>query len=139
MPATTIPRQRSTCSASPTDPVTIAERGLAAAYSDWHSHHDGAHIPGRNLHFCSPVTVGLADARRLLNRYVPGYNRFEPKRLKTLPSACRVRVAREGSVCLYVETTEVLDAVQTTRDLRCNEFDLCQVLGSVRTYRLWWD
>ena len=121
------------------DACAVAESDLAAAYSDCHKHHRGSYIPERNLNFCCPVTVDLAEAQRLLHRYVPGYNEFDPKLLKGLPTACRVRLAREGSVCLYVETTAVLDKVQIRQDLQCDEFDLYQVFGEVRTYRLWWD
>ena len=85
------------------------------------------------------MTVSLAEAKKLLARYVPGYNAFRPKLLDALPRDCRVRLAREYSVCLYVELAEVLDAEKTQRELRCDEVHLCQVLDEVRTYRLWWD
>ena len=116
-----------------------AERDLAAAYSDCDKHHSNSYIHERNLNFCSPVTVSLAEARRLLARYVSSYNEFAPKLLLVLPKTCRVRLARESSVCLYVETKEVLNEAKIRHDTRCDEFDLYQVLGRVRTYRLWWD
>ena len=72
-------------------------------------------------------------------RYVSSYNEFLPKLLLALPPTCRVRLARESSVCIYVETDTVLDEKQTRHEIRCDEFELCQVLGGVHTYRLWWD
>lgn len=124
--------------AGSTDAYELAEHRLAGAYSDCHRHNPGGYIPQRNLDFCCPVTVSLPEAIRLLGRYVPGYNAFDPALLKVLPPKCRVRLAREGSVCLYVETRAPLDHTLRRR-LKCDEFDLYQQHGQTRLYRLWWD
>jgi hypothetical protein len=63
-------------------------------------------------------------------------NILVPRLLVALPTASRVRLARESSVCLYVETKAVRDEAKTRREMHCDEFDLYQVLGGVRTYRL---
>ena len=123
----------------PTVAYYISVKLLAAAYSDCHEHHANGYIPQRNLDFCCPVTIGLVEATRLLRRYVPGYNSFNPALLKLLPPRCRVRLAREGSVCLYVETRAPLDAKTLRQRMGCDAFDLYQQLGQTRVYRLWWN
>lgn len=139
MPTTILAPKPAVPTAAAPHACLIAEQALSAAYSDCHPHHSGSRVPERNLNFCCPVTVSLEEAWRLLRRYVPGYNAFKPRLLKALPQNCRVRFAREGSVCLYVETAEASYMVEAERDLHCDEFELCQVLGTVRTYRLWWE
>ena len=136
---TTAPTGPTTRKSTTVNSAAIAERALSAAYSDCHRHHTGSYVPERNLNFCCPITVSLSQARRLMARYVSSYNEFLPKLLLALPATCRVRLARESSVCIYVETDAVLDETKTRHETRCDEFNLCQVLGEVRTYRLWWD
>ncbi len=121
------------------NPYAVAKHRLLKAYSDCHTRHRSSLIPDRNLDFCCPVTVSRDEAQRLLRRYVPGYNAFQPKRLQALPSDCRVRLAREGSVCLYVETETLLQESAMRRALECDRCDLYQTWNGTRTYRLWWD
>ena len=139
MPTTTPPTARATRKSTTINSAAIAESALSAAYSDCHRHHANSYVPERNLNFCAPVTVSLSQARRLMARYVSSYNEFMPKLLLALPPTCRVRLARESSVCIYVETDAVLDETKTPLEMRCDEFELCQVWEGVRTYRLWWD
>jgi hypothetical protein len=65
-------------------------------------------------------------------------NDFNPKVLKFLPEDCRITIAREGSVCLYVTGME-LPRKRILRDklqmkLKADEMD-----RRGDEIRLWWD
>jgi hypothetical protein len=80
------------------DACAVAERGLPAAYSECHRCHAGSHIPERNLNYCCPVTLSLAQARRLLARYVSSYKHTRSEAAcgvaNRLPGTARPQVER---------------------------------------------
>ena len=85
----------------PAGPATAAgaadrvETAVAAAYTEG----------TRSLHFLAPRAVGRDCASRILAAHLPegGYNAFRADVLAAqLPDGCRLLIAREGSVCVYV-------------------------------------
>jgi len=119
----------------------IATLATAIAYSDccpayWKKR---GSIPQRNLNFCCAVALSRDEAIEITQRFVPSYNLFSPKVLLALPDDCRVRLAREGSVCVYFETASALDRTKIVKELRCDEFSLCQSVGALNVFRAWWD
>jgi hypothetical protein len=125
---------------APDQSFDIAARDTGIAYSDCHERwRNRGSCPQRNLNFCCSVTVSRDQAVEITQLYVRGYNLFSPKLLSVLPETCRIRLAREGSVCIYCETAETLERSEIVKKLRCDEFVLWQTFGGTNVYRLWWD
>lgn len=103
------------------------------AYSDCHDHKAGA----RDLMFRASEAVSLQDAVAIMEKYVPGYNDFKPELLWQLPKDVKVMIAREGSVCVYLNAPETLpDIRDCISSMKVDECDYDTELGQIR---LWWD
>ncbi len=88
----------------------------------------------RNLNFRSSKSVSVSDAVEIMSKAIEGgYNNFSPNLLDLLPSHANVWIAREGSVCIYVDCE--LSSKQVA-NLQCDEYDSTD---NPNVYRLWWD
>jgi len=100
------------------------------AYGDLHD------LPHRELGFAATYWVDRDTAHFIMRHCVPSYNDFRASIIKELPDNCLVRIAREGSVCLYV----LHDFKRFENNImKADECDT-QVdhdLGCIT--RLWWD
>lgn len=86
----------------------------------------------RNLDTKAQYAVSRQEAYDIVSEFITGYNAFTPKLILQLPEDSKITIAREGSVCLYVETEEPLtDLVENGF---CDELDY-----DGKEYRLWWD
>lgn len=86
----------------------------------------------RNLHFRASAPVKLKVAHKILKNVFPGaggYNNFSPDLLLKLHADTMVTIAREGSVCLYVDRKP-----PSVKTMDCDE---CDQQG--KEWRLWWD
>jgi hypothetical protein len=85
----------------------------------------------RNLRYRASQAVDKQTAKALLEKAVPGYNKFTPNKLDHLPDNCEVTIAREGSVCLYVKGN----------NLPINDLALIADECGFKNdeLRLWWD
>jgi len=96
----------------------------------------------RRLFFLSTVLLTPREARELLDKYHGECEDFDPACLVHLPRTCMVRIGREYSLVLYIETQGILpDFEALALKMKANEFSLHQSVGiGCRTiYRLWWD
>lgn len=83
----------------------------------------------RNLRFRASMPVYKDEAISILNECLTdGYNSFEADNLSSLPDDARITIAREGSVCIYVEG-------------RCKNIgaDEHSYNPSTNETRMWWD
>lgn len=105
------------------------------AYSDCHEFKAGK----RNLGFLASEAVSLEEAVQIMSKYVSGYNEFSPELLYQLPKDVQVVIAREGSVCMYLQLPSTLNESifnqQLISDMKIDEFSV-EEDGKVR---LWWD
>lgn len=108
------------------------------AYSDCNnsSYEEGLKI--RNLNFRASMPVSPEEAAEIMTEALggnkdAGYNDFEPALLLNIPKNSKVWIAREGSVCMYVEADEVI--TQWVHKMRADEADM----QDNREWRLWWD
>lgn len=95
----------------------------------------------RNLDFRATYEVSVPDAVSIMTQALGldnandmGYNAFSPSLLNFLPADCKVIIAREGSVCVYVETNEELTQ-KLANKMSADEFNKT----SHKLYRFWWD
>jgi hypothetical protein len=122
---------------------------VAEAYADcWDYHPEGAFDAPkwdavgkrRNLEFLASRWLSRDDAKWVLQQWVKGYNLFHPDLLDHLPAKAQVRIAREGSVALYVarpfgSKMRLPSAAKMAADEKHDDIDL---LGT-RCVRYWWD
>jgi hypothetical protein len=95
----------------------------------------------RNLNFRSSVTVSPHEAATIMEKALApggGYNDFTPQLLRLLPPQARVRLARESSVCVYVESKSN-GVAELHRKMKADEFDLWESHNGTYVYRIWWD
>ena len=103
------------------------------AYADCWCRDNNEGYKRRNLNFKASEVVSPEEAKYILKGSIPyGYNEFNYKLLDLFPANTIVRIAREGSVCLYVEKQ---DEMPTQEELKCNEAD--EVESGIMRY--WWD
>jgi hypothetical protein len=91
----------------------------------------------RNLNFISSEFVTRDEAFNILDKAIPkGYNDFRAGLLNYFHAKQKFKIAREGSVCLYVYTPKDLDySFPSMEELKVDEMDTTDD-GLVR---LWWD
>ncbi len=65
-----------------------------------------------------------------------GYNNFCPSLLNKLPDDSRIWIAREGSVCVYVETNSEVGELKWSKLLKADEVGWW---NNKRWLRIWWD
>ena len=113
---------------------SVVREEVLAAYSDCNKLSEDS----RDLAFKASQMVSPNEACDIMCEALDcshdeeGYNNFRPELLTFLPSNSEVFLAREGSVCVYVKTSN-LDA-KTQSALRADEID---VEGDF--WRIWWD
>jgi len=92
----------------------------------------------RNLNWKASHAIGTEEAVDIMKEVCPfGYNDFEAEVLGDLPDDCRVFLAREDSVCVYV-----LRGKNEFPGMMANEKDLIKedkAHGKKGEYRFWWD
>lgn len=129
---------------------SIVYKEVSNAYSD--CHYGGGK---RNLNFIASKSVSIDTAVDIFTRYVKCYNNFSPdllNYLKELDENGKVYIAREGSVCIYFETNEILEKTEQKifignkinknffSKMLVDEVDIKTISGgSKRFIRLWWD
>ncbi len=111
----------------------------------------------RNLGFRASESVTPEIARAIMDKVCPGYNEFESSLLSLLPDDCGVVLAREGSVCIYVQKGK--KPIPSRTKLKANEYNVLEETAyNVREYckgghpdrptpcggfkgelRIWWD
>lgn len=131
--------------------MTNVEEEVMAAYSDCNQDSYKYGSGERNLHFRASEQVSVEEAQRIMEKAIPGgYNAFKADLLDHLPTECKVQIAREYSVCIYVEFTEEVSRpslFDAGRDawaaMNAAEVDRVQEYSDVTTdgfiVRFWWD
>jgi len=93
----------------------------------------------RNLEFLATRYLPRDDAQAVMEQWVQGYNNFTPSLLSRLPADCEVRIAREGSPCIYVKIPWGSKVkLPTAKRMAADERDE-MTLQSSRVVRYWWD
>jgi len=117
---------------------------VSEAYADAWDYKDASQwgdvAKRRNLDFLASRWLSRDDAKWVLQQWVKGYNEFHPDLLDHLPASAEVRIAREGSVALYVarpfgSKMRLPSAAKMAADEKHEDIDL---LGT-RCVRYWWD
>jgi hypothetical protein len=85
----------------------------------------------RNLSFRASEAVDRDTAIDIFRYAIRGYNEFEPQLLTHLPKKAKITIAREYSVCIYVDGKV---SKKIASKLKCNE---CDYNG--KETRIWWD
>jgi hypothetical protein len=103
----------------------------------------------RDLSFSASHFLSVEEAVSILEEAlskdentIPSYNNFVPGLLMNLPKGTLVKVAREGSVCVYVKNTGFsLEEMQSiaSQFMEVDEVDISNVAPNSTVYRLWWD
>lgn len=113
----------------------------------------------RKLDFMAESVVTVPEAVEIMTEALgleseteQGYGNFSPTVLRELPECTMVTLAREGSVCIYVNIpfnpAFVFDNRYVQRYMKADEFGLYSsvnqrtyygVLRPVNSIRLWWD
>jgi len=107
---------------------------VQTAYADCWMENDEQGYRTRNLNFFASEPVNKEDAIAILSACIKGgYNNFESDLLNLFDDKCLFNIAREGSVCIYVD---LLGSEMPSLDkLLADEVDE-QEDG---TFRVWWD
>ena len=79
------------------------------------------HMKLRKLHFRASEPVNRTTAYKIMKRACEGYNNFDCEKLLLFPDDCKIWIAREGSVCLYIQKGEHL--LPTRKQLHADEYD----------------
>lgn len=121
-------------------PITRTAFEVMEAYADMCFASEAGFV--RNLDFKASLAIPAVEFVRIMMTVVPGYNEFYgaftcSEMVGMFPETARYRIAREGSVCIYVENhgkdPTHLDVIRD--HLQADECDL-QEDGSIR---FWWD
>jgi hypothetical protein len=117
-------------------------KAILKAYADCHSI-PGYHHTDRNLKFKSGVWLDPQDCYSIMSKAVSeGYNAYNSDVLKQVldyfGDQAKYKIAREGSVCLYVKTLNELCINRMFTFI--NDCFIDEVhLQKDSTIRLWWD
>lgn len=88
----------------------------------------------RNLEFLATEAVTPTEAVEIMREATPdGYNEFDADLLALFPDTCRIRLAREASVAVYV-TGEGRDDPEVAQLLRCDYYK-----DDGDKLHIWWD
>lgn len=129
--------------------MATVSKEVAEAYADcWDYHPRPGIVFGpewsaiedrRNLEFFASRYLPRDEAIWVLEQWVKEYNEFTPDVLERLPDDAEVRIAREGSVCLYVRLPYGSQSkLPTAKRMKADERDEV-LLQSSRCVRYWWD
>lgn len=124
------------------DAAELGGYEISRAFSDCHGteKEQTEGMKRRNLDFRSSYLLTREQAVKVMSKYCKSYNEFRPDLLEHLPFGCLVRIAREGSAAVYVETETGLPIMQVAAEkMLADEFDLHQTIGDRKVYRFWWD
>ena len=90
----------------------------------------------RILDFLASEAVDPKTASKILAEAIPnGYNEFEAGLVLLFPAHARITIARESSVCLYIDGVQAHDPELPTREaLMADEYE-----WEGNTLRVWWD
>ena len=111
--------------------VASVRREALEAYADSHPQAiEATMYSRRKLDWRAPASVSRDEAIAIMRETCPSYNEFAPDLLKKLPADARVTLAREGSVCVYVDKT----GTATAHTLKADEFN-----SKGNETRIWWD
>ena len=125
------------------DMATVS-REVAEAYADcWDYHSKGvfdsqawqAVSVRRSLDFLASKWLARDEAQWVMQQWVKDYNGFQPDLLARLPAKALIRIAREGSVAIYVRNVARLP---TARRMEADEKFAADLLGVI-CVRYWWD
>ena len=114
---------------------TVVKEAYADCWLPWE-----AGSKRRNLDFQADETVSPKEARAIMEEAVPdGYNEFTADLLSLFPDSCRIRLARELSVCIYIYDMARQNIADTANlpsqsELCADEYS--QVGDAIR---IWWD
>ena len=122
---------------------------VAEAYADcWDYHPAPGEMFGpawnavekrRNLDFLASRWLPKEDAKWIMEQWVKGYNEFSPDVIAKFPDEAQIRIAREGSVCLYVRLPWGCKAkLPSAARVAADERDELLLLSSP-CVRYWWD
>jgi hypothetical protein len=118
--------------------VATVSNEVGKAYADcWERRH--VSDQDRNLEFLATRWLRRDDAKWVMEQWVNGYNEFSPDVIDKFPEEAQIRIAREGSVCLYVKlpygcSKKLPSAKRVSADERGET-----VLLSSPCVRYWWD
>ncbi len=112
--------------------ATVRAEALEA-YADSTPHDQPNAMTRRNLSWRAPGPVTRDEAIMIMLETCPSYNLFTPSLLKKLPAEAMVTLAREGSVCVYVDKT----GTATVRTLKADEWHPNYQQDGLT--RIWWD
>lgn len=102
------------------------------AYFDCWNEQDAEANKRRKLEFRASLPVSRDEAIVIMKEAVPqGYNEFNAMRLVFLPVDAQLTLAREASVCVYVQ-----GKLPKNDELRNDEH---HYIGDKNETRLWWD
>ena len=117
---------------------------VAEAYADcWDFYPDRDGWPAgwdkvasrRSLDFLASRWIPRDEAKWVMHQWVKGYNNFTPDLLDNLPAKAVVRIARAGSVAIYVRGAK---RFPTAGKMAADERQEVNLLG-VDCVRYWWD
>ena len=92
----------------------------------------------RNLNFRASKAVSRDRAIKILQYAIPrGYNEFNADLLKLLPKDAKIFIAREGSVCIYVNKVISESLASEMMADENDEVPYGEKGGS--EWRMWWD
>ena len=111
--------------------VEAVRKEVMTAYADCHMPFESAQKI-RNLNFRASAVVSPAEAKAILEEAHVYYNEFEPSLLDQFHPHCLVTIAREGSVCLYIQDYPA--QLPPASAVKADEY---HVQGS--HHRYWWD
>ena len=110
---------------------TTVEIDTRRAYADAHGNNPNAYVL-RNLNFRADKAVSRDEAVAIMAKAMPhGYNEFDAKLLLLLPAFAHVTLARENSVCIYLE-----GKVNEIPAMKADEWDYDPEKNETR---VWWD
>ena len=76
----------------------------------------------RDLQFRASRAVKPETAYKIMKRACEGYNDFDCELIKLFPDDCKIAIAREGSVCLYIQPGK--KRLPTCKALKADEYDV---------------
>jgi hypothetical protein len=114
----------------PSPSFDLVRYAAAQAYADAAPNPTNDAMSRRNLNWRASAPVTRDEAISIMQETCPSYNEFEPNLLKKLPANASVTLAREGSVCIYVDKV----GAATAKNMKADEWHAKD--GEVR---IWWD
>lgn len=109
--------------------ATVLREALEA-YADAHPKEQPNAMARRNLNWRASASVTRDEAISIMEETCPSYNEFKPSLLRKLPADAMVTLAREGSVCIYVDKV----TTATQENMKADEWH-----PGKTGLRIWWD